>query len=214
MNWTKIPTDLLKQRIPDNEMISIVKYQLLWADLEYQPDDKTALRYITNKQLAMVKQWLNTIEAQVVADIKTSEVKRNSRKISYRKNKELDKIVDSTVDSTVNTHCTHSDTVDKIRLDKIRKEKENKKEKEPVGNKHIDPRYPPEMANDIKWSHGCVRLTFRDYYAWVDAFPNIDLRRELERRADWYDEQDDSIRKNWFFSTSRYFQKINDERAR
>lgn len=123
MNWTKIPTDLLKQRIPDNEILAIVKYQMLWADLEYQPDDKTALRYITNKQLSIVKQWLDTIEVQVTSDINSANKNRHNRKISYRKNNDLDKNVTITVTDTVQGSVIDSvETVDKIRLDKNKKE--------------------------------------------------------------------------------------------
>lgn len=119
MNWTKIPTNLLIDRTPDNEMIAIVKYQLLWAELEYQPTDETALRYMTSKQLALVKNWLNTIEIQVVADIKSANTNRTKRKLNYTKNKRLKEIVTDTLPNTA-TH-TVTDSVshkDKIRLNK------------------------------------------------------------------------------------------------
>ena len=120
MNWTKIPTNLLIDRTPDNEMIAIVKYQLLWAELEYQPTDETALRYMTSKQLALVKHWLNTIETQVVADIKSANTNRTKRKLNYTKNKGLKEIVTDTLPDTVTNTIT--DTVshkDKIRLNNI-----------------------------------------------------------------------------------------------
>ena len=138
MIWTKIPTDLLKQRIPDNEILAIVKYQLLWADLEYQPDDKTALRYITNKQLLIVRHWLNTIEAQVTSDIKSVNKNRNKRKISYRKINGLDKNVTGTLPDTVPCSVMGSvEEVDKIRKDKIRldkNKKENNKKKKAIAD--------------------------------------------------------------------------------
>ena len=87
MNWTKIPTNLLISRTPDNELVAIVKYQLLWADLEYQPTDEIALRYMSNKQLASVKQYLNDIETQVVSDIKSTVNHRGGQKTYYKTHK-------------------------------------------------------------------------------------------------------------------------------
>lgn len=130
MNWTKIPTNLLVSRTPDNELVAIVKYQLLWAELERQPDDNLALRYLTKKQLSMVKHWLNTIETQVTSDLKIINGKRHNRRINYLKNKDLQENVDTTQEPTVDdTEDTTLFPVDKIRLDNnIRKEK-CKKEK-------------------------------------------------------------------------------------
>ena len=115
MQWTKIPTNILINRYTDQEIVSIVKYQLLWADLEYQPEDKTALRYLTHKQLKIVKQYLNSIEAQVTRDIRSSESNRNNRKINYLKNKEKIENVTHTLQHTVS-----SSVGEQIRLDKIR----------------------------------------------------------------------------------------------
>lgn len=125
MNWTKIPTNLLISRTPDNELVAIVKYQLLWADLEYQPTDKIALRYMSNKQLASVKQYLNDIEAQVVSDIKSTVNHRGGQKTYYKKKQSLKQNTDGQCDNQYDSQCeNHTDGADKIRLDKIRKEKE------------------------------------------------------------------------------------------
>lgn len=125
MNWTKIPTNLLISRTPDNELVAIVKYQLLWADLEYQPTDEIALRYMTNKQLASVKHYLNDIEAQVVSDIKSTINHRGNQKMFYQKKQLLKQNADSQYDSQYDDKSdSNTDGADKIRLDKIRKEKE------------------------------------------------------------------------------------------
>lgn len=125
MNWTKIPTNLLISRTPDNELVAIVKYQLLWADLEYQPTDEIALRYMSNKQLASVKQYLNDIEAQVVSDIKSTVNHRGGQKTYYKKKQSLKQNTDGQCDNQYDSQCeNHTDGADKIRLDKIRKEKE------------------------------------------------------------------------------------------
>lgn len=113
MQWTKIPTNILINRYTDQEIVSIVKYQLLWAELEYKPDDKTALRYMTNKQLSIVKQYINDIEAQVKRDIQVSEKNRNNRKLNYLKNKEKIENVSITVNNTVS-----STVEEQIRIDK------------------------------------------------------------------------------------------------
>lgn len=115
MNWTKIPTNILINRLSDQEIASIVKYQLLWAELEYQPDDKTCLRYMTNKQLLVAKQWLNAIETQVKRDIREVETRRSNRKTNYLKNKEKTENVCVTVSDTVDVTPK---SIDKIRLNK------------------------------------------------------------------------------------------------
>ena len=123
MNWTKIPTNLLISRTPDNELVAIVKYQLLWADLEYQPTDEIALRYMTSKQLASVKQYLNDIETQVVSDIKSTVSHRGNQKMFYKKKQTLKQNADSQSDNQCdNQSVNHTDGADKIRLDKIKKE--------------------------------------------------------------------------------------------
>lgn len=123
MQWTKIPTNILINRYTDQEIVSIVKYQLLWADLEYQPDDKTALRYMTNKQLTIVKQYLNAIEAQVKRDIQLSETNRSNVKLNYLKNKGKTENLSISLNNSISNSL-----VEQIRIDKIRKEKEIYKE--------------------------------------------------------------------------------------
>jgi hypothetical protein len=152
MNWTKIPTNLLISRTPDNELVAIVKYQLLWADLEYQPTDEIALRYMTNKQLASVKQYLNDIEAQVVSDIKSTVSHRGGQKTYYKKKQRLTQNTDGHTDNHTDGHTdTQTDGADKIRLDKIRLDKEI--------NKEIDDNFEKFWANylPITTTSGCVQ---------------------------------------------------------
>lgn len=106
MEWSKIPTDLLVQRLTDNEMIAIIKYQSLWALLEHQPDDKTALRYMTHKQLIIAKSYQDSIKKSVTSDIDSINKKRTRQKKSYEKQKV----------------SKNSDAPDKIREDKIRED--------------------------------------------------------------------------------------------
>lgn len=128
MYWTKIPTDLITCRTPDIEILSIVKYQLLWAEHEQQPTDEIALRYLTPKQLSYAKKWLSSIESQVVSDIKSVESNRKHRRINYNKNKNLSENVSDTVNNTVSG--TVSGSVDKVEEDKIRIDKKKEIYKE------------------------------------------------------------------------------------
>lgn len=85
MERTTISTDLLIQKLTDNELVAIIKYQSLWAMLERQPDDKTALRYMTQKQLIIAKSWADSIEMFVTSDINSINKKRTRQKKSYEK---------------------------------------------------------------------------------------------------------------------------------
>ena len=46
MEWTKIPTDLLQSATDDKDILSIVKYQLLYALYEEEPNDKILTRFL------------------------------------------------------------------------------------------------------------------------------------------------------------------------
>ncbi len=102
MEWSRIPTDLLFQGLTDNELVAIVKYQSLWAQFERQPDDKTALRYMTHKQLIIAKSYLNSIKMSVTSDIDSVNKKRTRQKKYYKKQRD----------------SKNSDVADKIREDK------------------------------------------------------------------------------------------------
>ena len=127
MEWTRIPTDLLQSRKSDKEIIAITKYQLLWAMLERQPDDETALRYMTTKQLQQARDYMVSIRQQVCVDIKTVTNKRKRDKIFYAKKQSLTENSDALTDALTDRL---SASTDKIRLDKSILEKEKEKEKE------------------------------------------------------------------------------------
>ena len=69
MEHINLSTNLLVQKLTDNEYIAIVKYQSLWAMLERQPEDKTALRYMTHKQLELAKLWQDSIRGSVSREL-------------------------------------------------------------------------------------------------------------------------------------------------
>lgn len=120
MDWTKIPTDLITSRVPDKEIIAIVKYQLLWSSLEREPTKEVCLRYMTPKQLQHALNYSAAIERRVNADIKSVESHRNRQKLFYQKNQALIKNTDGQADAhTDGQDDAHTDRADKIRLDKI-----------------------------------------------------------------------------------------------
>lgn len=113
MERTTISTDLLIQKLTDNELVAIIKYQSLWAMLERQPDDKTALRYMTQKQLIIAKSWADSIEMFVTSDINSINKKRTRQKKSYEKQRVVE-----------NSDAANKGTV----INRINVKKNNKKE--------------------------------------------------------------------------------------
>ena len=113
MNWTKIPTNLLISRMPDYDLLAIIKYQLLWADLESQPTDEIALRYMTSKQLASARSYLDDIEAQVRCDISATLRHRKEVKTNYHKKQKVIKKSDAQTDA-------QTDCGDEMRGDEMR----------------------------------------------------------------------------------------------
>lgn len=116
MDWTKIPTNLITKRFTDYEIASIVKFQLVWAINEEQPDRKTCLRYMTAKQYETAMTYLDSISARVNDDVSSVVKKRNAEKLRYNKNKDLNK--------NLHTDCTQTGNSlpEQIRLDKIRED--------------------------------------------------------------------------------------------
>jgi len=113
MEWTKLPIDLIQSGASDKEILSIVKYQMIWAMLERQPTEAMCMRYMTTRQYQQALDYASAIQRRVNADIKSVENHRHRQKIYYQKNQELDKKPDG------HTDC-HTDVLDKIREDKIR----------------------------------------------------------------------------------------------
>ena len=114
MNWTKIPTDLLESRTPDKELIAILKYQLLWASLERQPDKIIALRFMSEKQYELAMQYLDSIKKQIDIDIRHVCKHRNCQKLYYDKKQTLSEESDNQCDDQCDSH---TERADKIRED-------------------------------------------------------------------------------------------------
>lgn len=129
MNWTKIPTNLIVEHTPDKDILAIVKYQLLWAALEHRPDDRTALRHMSANQLRIACQYIDSISANISLDINCCNNHRSRQKLYYAKIRGFEQKTDGHNDGHTDGHNDahtdgHADGIDKIRLDKIRKEKE------------------------------------------------------------------------------------------
>ena len=104
MDWLKLRTNLLLQRLRDDELIAIVKYELLWALFEERPDDKTASRYMTPTQLRKALAYSTRIQCDMDAQLQRLKNKRSADKSLYRKNKDLQD--DSDVGPTPDRHRT------------------------------------------------------------------------------------------------------------
>lgn len=92
MEWTKIPTTLITKRYSDQELLSIVKFQLVWAVIEEHPDESTCLRYMTKKQFEIAQEYIESIAEGVGDDVRQVKRKREADKKRYSKNKHLEKI--------------------------------------------------------------------------------------------------------------------------
>ena len=187
MEWTKIPTDLLQTRLSDKEIISITKYQLLWAMLERQPSEDICLRYMTSKQLQQALNYAKSIECRVNADIKSVESHRNRQKLFYEKNQQHTKKTDGQYDA----HCdgqSASSVTEQIRLDKIRKN--NKKKKPAVVS---DDWFPKEETQQRLSERG-----IEDIPACVEYFKGRCQAKGIE-----YVNYDKAIL-NWKFDVSKY----------
>jgi len=116
MDWTKIPTTLITKRYSDYEISCIVKFQLVWAMNEEQPDEKTCLRYMTKKQYQTAMTYVDSISSIVGDGLSSVKRKREAEKIRYNKIKHLDNFLPA------DCKQTGSSLPSQIRLDKIRED--------------------------------------------------------------------------------------------
>lgn len=89
MEWTKIPTNLLTHGYSDIEILSIVKYQLLHAMLEKEPNAREIRLYLTRKQSEIVSEYIADITENVSADISSVSKAKNRQRRYYTKHKAL-----------------------------------------------------------------------------------------------------------------------------
>lgn len=82
MEWTKIPTNLLN--FDDKEILALVKYQLVWALAEEEPNTKMLKRYLTKKQLAIACGHHADVSLIVRRDIESVQKKRTKDNLRYK----------------------------------------------------------------------------------------------------------------------------------
>jgi hypothetical protein len=73
-----------------------------------------------------------------------------------------------------------------------------------------------DTNNDYAFSGAIIRLTWRDFSAWQEAYKAIpDLRAALQQRDDWLATlpESDQRRKNWLVPTSNWLAKENQKQA-
>lgn len=105
---------MLIQRMSDKEILAITKYQLLWAELEEQPDEKTALKYMSRQQLAIALAYVCGMRGNVMRDVSQVQNKRKQNKLRY------DKIKAEADFQPAESRQTADIQQEQIRLDKIR----------------------------------------------------------------------------------------------
>lgn len=147
MEWTKLHTSLIVNRVPDKDILAIAKYQLLWAELEREPDEATALRYMTANQLALARQYHADIMADVSQDIESTCKSRKRRRKFYLKNKENLQNV-----TVTQTHTqTHTQTGTRTHVDKIREDMLSKdNNKRPTAQVSAGSVQKPKQLNDLQ----------------------------------------------------------------
>lgn len=89
MEYARIPTALLTDRIPERNIIAIVKFQLLWAHREQEPNYEIAHRWLTDNQIKRAQGYIDSTSAMVQPDIASLTKKRNRDKKLYYKTKAL-----------------------------------------------------------------------------------------------------------------------------
>lgn len=99
MDWIRVPTDLMLDRLPDSEIAANVRYQSLWAHKEREPSRAEALRHMKPKQLMRALEYRESIRKMVEPDIKSVKKKRGRDKQYYYKTRDFPEIP---TDETVN----------------------------------------------------------------------------------------------------------------
>lgn len=87
MEYARIPTALLTDRIPERDIIAIVKFQLLWAHREQEPNYEIARRWLTDNQIKRAQGYIESISTMILPDIASLTKKRNRDKKLYYKTK-------------------------------------------------------------------------------------------------------------------------------
>jgi hypothetical protein len=203
MEWTKIPTDLLQSRKSDKEILAITKYQLLWAMLERQPEDKIALRYMSPNQLKQALDYIEAIQQRINADIKSVSSHRNRQKIYYEKNQTLNKESDGHTDAQTDNHTdAQTDIADKIRIDKKKEiNKENLVRYGEFGNVCLPEEYYTKLQSEH--SQDEINYAVEKLDAWLD---NPKQKNKLNKNHRGYFKKDSWVWEGFGGGYTRQFE--------
>lgn len=192
MDWTKIPTTLITKRYSDYEISCIVKFQLVWAMNEEQPDENTCLRYMTKKQYQTAMTYVDSISSIVGDGLSSVKRKREAEKIRYNKIKHLDNFLPADCKQTVSSLPTQ------IRLDKIKEDNIPPVSKDTVP--HRVTRFQKPTIDEIRVycserNNGINAESFYDFYEskgwkigsspmkdWKSAVRNWERRRNAPQK--------------------------------
>lgn len=116
MDWIKIPTDnILYSEFKDSELITLIKYQALFCQLENEPSLYQLKRIFNQKQIKFIQCYSRVVQELCKNQINSVKTKRNRDKESYIKKQSLTK----NSDSGKLSNRELSGGADKIREDKI-----------------------------------------------------------------------------------------------
>lgn len=176
MEWTKLPTTLITKRYSDYELISILKFQLVWAINEEQPDEQTCLRYMTRGQFKTAMTYIDSIAARVGDDVSQVTKKRDREKIRYNKIKDLSKILPADCQQTV------SSLSPKIREDKIREDNIPPVSKDTVPQRET--RFSKPTLEEVR-EYCRERNNFVDPEKWFDYYTANGWKVGKNPMKDW-----------------------------
>lgn len=92
MDWIKIPTDsILYSEFKDSELITIIKYQALFCQLEKEPSDAQLNRVFNKKEQKLIQSYKEVAKELCENQIFSVSKKRNKDKENYKQKQTVDK---------------------------------------------------------------------------------------------------------------------------
>ena len=126
MEYARIPTDLLMDRLKDWELAALVTYTLLWGLKEEEPTKEMFLRIKSEKHFNFAKTYHEGIKKNIDTSIRIMDNKRTADKIRYYKNKGID--IDSVVGTPTESALITTGTSDYSKRSESNKEREETQE--------------------------------------------------------------------------------------
>lgn len=158
MEWIKVPIDeILLSDKKDWQILSIIKYQALYSQLEIKPTLIQLKRILKPKELEFIQSYGEVCEEFIQKEIKSAEQKRKSSKNRYNKINDLTKILPTESKQTV------ASTAEQTRLEETRLEENN-------SNREKSKRFIPPTLEDLSSycqarNNGIDAQRFIDFYS-------------------------------------------------